>query len=136
MSTLLYVLVPSLVVLAMWGNHANLAAFPIENVEKMCKPSPSLLQNSARFARTGLGQVAAPEIFRDGEIADLRVQRCQVFDLVQKPMDDASCVTIMFVSSHTQSAVACDSWLFLTNHRPLYGDHSPFQGDHSLTDCL
>ena len=43
---------------------------------------------------------------RDGEVAELRVERCQVFDLLQKPIPHPGCVTIMFAPDDSTEVVA------------------------------
>jgi hypothetical protein len=72
LSTLLYILVPAAVVLAMWG----------------------------------LGQAATPTVYRDGEIAALSVRKCQVFNLLETPIEDAECSTIVFAPSSDADVVA------------------------------
>ena len=48
------------------------------------------------LAMWALGQVAAPTVYRGGETASLRVSKCQVFNLLETPIADAECTTIMF----------------------------------------
>ena len=75
----------------------------------MCVPAAVVL------AMWGLGQVAAPTIYRDGEVASLSVSKCRVFNLLEAPIEDAQCTTVMFAPDDDEVVTIMQSFAAATD---------------------